>query len=87
MASAKPETTTSAGQPDDFIQLKALFNLATNKMKRFESPTAELQGINEAIREAVATDRMATDEAFRDFVNKELAIGIMQKMAKTTSFD
>ena len=81
----KPDS--KAALPDDFIQLKTLYTLATSKMKRFESPTAELQGINEAIREAVAAERMATDEAFREFVNKELAIGIMQKMAKTTSFD
>ena len=81
------DATTTDTAADDFIQLKTVFNLCQSKMKRFESPTNELQQICEAVREAVATNRMATDEAFREFVYKELAIGLMQKMAKTNSFD
>lgn len=64
-----------------------MYNLASNKMKRLDTPLEELQQICEFLRDAVATNRMATDEDFRTFVYDELAIGLMQKMAKTASFD
>lgn len=52
-----------------------------------ETPKEELRTLHEALKHAVATDRMATDEEFRKFIHGDLAIGIMQKMAKTMSFD
>lgn len=77
-------TTTDSS---NLAQLKATFNLASNKMKRLDTPQEELQQICEAIRDAVATNRMENEPEFAKFVYEELAIGLMQKLAKTTSFD
>ena len=56
-------------------------------MKILDYPKTELAQICEALKEAAATDRMGSDEEFREWVNKELALGLMQSMAKTTSYD
>jgi len=68
-------------------QFKTLFNNCSNKLRRMDSPREELQTICETLREAVKTDRMGSEPDFAEFVNKELSIGLMQKLAKTISFD
>ena len=58
-----------------------------NKLRRLDTPLAELQVICDAIRHAVETDRMGSDAEFAKWVHEEVAIGIMQKLAKTMTFD
>jgi hypothetical protein len=52
-----------------------------------EYPKDELRTICENLKEALATDRMGSEPDYADFVNKELSIGLMQKLAKTMTFD
>ena len=52
-----------------------------------DSPKDELRTICETLKEALATDRMGNEPDFAEFVYKELSIGLMQKLAKTISFD
>ena len=71
----------------DLPQLKTVFNQALNKMKRLDTPTDELRLLSDALHAAIETGRMGTEPEFADWIYKEVAIGIMQKMAKTSSFD
>ena len=43
--------------------------------------------ICDAVRDAVVTDRMGTESEFATWINEEVAIGLMQKLSKTTTFD
>ena len=84
---ATAATGNSAPATTDLEQLKTVFNTCTSKMRRIETPTEELQILGQAVREAAANNRMGTDEDFAEFVNKELGIGLMQKLNKTMSND
>ena len=39
------------------------------------------------MRNAITTNRMGTDEKFAKLINEEVAIGLMQKLCKTATFD
>ena len=80
-------TTTAEDNTSDLVQLKALYLLATNKMKRLDSPTQEIQELCDAINQATVTNRMGTEPEFAKWINDEVAIGLMQKIAKNNSFD
>lgn len=81
-------TATNAGAPSsDLEQLKTVFNACLTKLKGVTAPQTELETICEAIRDAVRTDRMATDSEFGDWIKSEVAISLMQKLAKCASFD
>ena len=69
------------------MQLKAIFNIAKNKLNRLDQPLEELTQLCEALKDAISTNRMETEPEFAKFINEEVAIGIMQKIAKTGSFD
>jgi len=79
--------TTEATTPFELESLKVTYNLCMSKMKQLMTPTTEVQQLTEAIRHAAATNRMGTDADFAEFVNSDLAISIMQKLAKTISVD
>ena len=81
------EAKGAEGAASDLEQLKTIFNTALNKMKRLDTPMDELRLLCEAIKAAIQTGRMGTEPAFAEWMHKEVAIGIMQKMAKTSSFD
>ena len=80
-ATDTPATTSNL----DFLK-KTLLD-AQSRIRKLENPTQELNTICEAIIDAKTTDRCATDKEFNDWLCKELAIGIMQRLAKTTAFD
>ena len=56
-------------------------------LKRLGTPLEELKIICDAVRDAVATDRMAKEPEFAKWINEEVAIGLMQKLSKTSTFD
>ena len=56
-------------------------------LKRLGTPLEELKTICDAVRDAVATDRMAKEPEFAKWINEEVAIGLMQKLSKTSTFD
>ena len=64
-----------------------MFTTLLNKLRRFDTPQAELQVFCDAIRQAVETDRMGSDAEFAKWVHDEVALNIMQKLAKTMTFD
>ena len=66
---------------------KTVFQAAHTKLRILSTPKEELRQIAQIISEAAASNKMGEDEEFRDYVNKEVAIGIMQKLAKTLSYD
>lgn len=68
-------------------QLKKVFATCQVKLRCLDSPREELQSLAQIINDAVATNYMEKDPAFTEFINKEVAIGIMQKLAKTMSYD
>lgn len=80
-------TTVETETPFELESLKVTYNLCMSKMKQLMTPTTEVQQLTEAIRHASATNRMGTDDDFAEFVNSDLAISIMQKLAKTISAD
>ena len=79
------ETTTTTNEALE--QFKSVFASASTKLRCLSSPKEELETIAQVISEAAATNRMETDPEFATFINDEVAIGIMQKMAKTLSYD
>lgn len=68
-------------------QLKKVFATCQTKLRCLDSPREELLTLAEILKNAVATNLMETDTEFVDFINKDVGIGIMQKLAKTMSFD
>ena len=87
MATTAASAASNADSTNDLDQLKLVLLQCQSKMRKLETPQNELRQICDAVRHAVQTERMASDEEFRKFVHQELAIGLMQKMAKTMSFD
>jgi hypothetical protein len=81
------EEAKADGATSDLEQLKTVFNTALNKMKRLDTPMEEISLLCEAIKAAIQTGRMGTEPAFAEWIYKDVAIGIMQKLAKTSSFD
>ena len=63
------------------------YNKAKNKLNRLDQPLEELTQLCEAVKDAISTNRMENEPEFAKFINDEVAIGIMQKLAKTGSFD
>ena len=56
-------------------------------LRRLGCPHDEIRTICDAVRQAVATDRMATEPEFAKWINNEVAIGLMMKLSKTSTFD
>lgn len=79
----KPEEDVS-----DLLDVKLLFEKIRLKIGRFMKPTpADLNALTRVVVKATAEDRMGSDEEFAKFVNDEMAIGLMNKLASTTSYD
>ena len=79
--------TQEEEKTSDLAQLKATFIQAKNKLNRLDQPLEELTQLCEAVKHAISTNRMENEPEFAKFINEEVAIGIMQKLAKTGSFD
>ena len=71
----------------DLEHVKKTFKAAQSKYRRLDRPTEEMQELLGVIQHAAATDRMGTDAEFAKYMNKELAPGITQEIAKIGSFD
>ena len=67
--------------------LKRVFNAAKVTLRRLGCPHEEVRAICDAVRDAIATDRMGTEPEFAAWINDEVAIGLMQKLSKTSTFD
>lgn len=80
-------TTETETTPFELEALKVTYNLCMSKMKQLMTPQIEVVQLTEALRHASETNRMGTDADFAEFVNADLAISIMQKLAKTISMD
>ena len=80
-------STTAEETTSDLAQLKALYALASAKMKRLDTPQQEIQELCNAIKDAAVTNRMGSEPEFAKWINDEVGIGLMQKMAKTNSYD
>ena len=79
--------TQEEEKTSDLAQLKVTFIQAKNKLNRLDQPLEELTQLCEAVKDAISTNRMENEPEFAKFINDEVAIGIMQKLAKTGSFD
>ena len=77
----------TSSNANDLEQVKSVYNVALAKLKRFETCQNELSQLTEVVKDAAATNRMGTEPEFRRFVNEEMGIGLMQKLAKCMSFD
>ena len=72
----------------DLEQFKDNFKNVQTAIKRFLKPSySELDQLTEVLRDATANNRMGTDKEFAKFINEEMAIGIMSKLANTQSTD
>lgn len=56
-------------------------------MKRLDTPQQEIQELCNAIKDAAVSNRMGSEPEFAKWINNEVGIGLMQKMAKTNSYD
>ncbi len=56
---------------------KLTFNMFQQKTRLLQTPTEEVQQLTDVIKQAAASDRMGKEEDFAEFVNSELAIGLM----------
>ena len=80
-------TEQQADSNSNLESLKETWNQCKVTLRRLGQPTEELRIICEAVRDAIATDRMGTDPEFAKLINEEVAIGVMQKLCKTATFD
>ena len=78
---------TEEAKNPELEQLKLTYNMFMQKLRLLQTPTTECQQLIEVLKNAAATNRMGTDLEFAKFVNTELAISVMQKLAKTASMD
>ena len=81
------ETETQAESASNLESLKETWNQAKVTLRRLSHPNEEMRTICEAVRDAVATNRMGTEPEFAKWINEEVGIGVMQKLCKTATFD
>ena len=67
--------------------LKDTWNQAKVTLRRLSHPNDEMRIICDAVNDAVATNRMGTEPEFAKWINEEVAIGCMQKLCKTATYD
>ena len=85
MAETGQGGAASANDLDDF---KNQFKTVQAAIKRFLKPSySELDQLTEVLKDATLSNRMGTDKEFAKFINDEMAIGIMSKLANTQSTD
>ena len=80
--------TENAADESNLAAIKNLFEKVRGSFGRFIKPqSADIDALTEVLKDATNTNRMGSDEEFQKFVNEEMAIGIMSKLAGTASTD
>ena len=68
-------------------QLMDAVQEASLAIKKGKEPIFQLAMIRDCLRQAIVTDRMGSDSAFNDYLNKTLGIRLMPSMARERSVD
>ena len=84
--------TDATGAEEEFedISFEDLRLAATDahlSLKKMKEPYYSLIKVRDALRRAILTDRMGTEQEFADYVNSTLGIRLMPQLARERSSD
>ena len=83
------DATGADDEPEDisFEDLKLAAQDAHFSIKKLKEPYFSLVKVRDALRRAIVTDRMGTEQEFADYVNQTLGIRLMPQLAREKSSD
>ena len=83
------DATGADDEPEDisFEDLKLAAQDAHFSIKKLKEPYFSLVKVRDALRRAIVTDRMGTEQEFADYVNSTLGIRLMPQLAREKSSD